>query len=229
MGLCFAPNGTTTALNHYKHFKIFNTPDGYMLRSAGNITDFFTVILASIAMRTKEGELIDFAMPCVFGVCFLIIAMYGATYIFENIVEPIFPWYTYFFGIHASQKGKILSKAPGGTAGERSEYKRTPGYSNSSVAESEPLSFIQIKEWYYLSILIGVVLMGLIPANYYGHSSYYVAAFSTGLLFSKQTIIPHSWIHNIRPFMLWMMRIFFAARIGFVIPFEDIWQKRNIF
>ncbi len=52
-------------------------------------------------------------------------------------------------------------------------------------------------------------------------SSYLLGAFLAGLCFCTDHTIHHVWHHQIKRVLQWMLRIFFAATIGFAIPIKQ--------
>lgn len=61
----------------------------------------------------------------------------------------------------------------------------------------------------------------MIPATYYSKSSYLMGAFISGLLFCSDDDVHHYFVDQYKRVMQWLVRIFFAASIGFQIPVQD--------
>merc|ERR1719297_291197 len=57
-----------------------------------------------------------------------------------------------------------------------------------------------------------------VPMCHYLGSSHLLGAFLAGLCFCTDHTIHHVWHHQIKRVLQWMLRIFFAATIGFAIP-----------
>ena len=55
----------------------------------------------------------------------------------------------------------------------------------------------------------------MIPATYYSKSSYLMGAFISGLLFCSDDDVHHYFVDQYKRVMQWLVRIFFAASIGF--------------
>merc|ERR1719411_946039 len=58
----------------------------------------------------------------------------------------------------------------------------------------------------------------LVPVVHLLGSSHLLGAFLAGLCFCTDHTIHHAWHHQIKRVLQWMLRIFFAAAIGFAIP-----------
>merc|ERR1740116_528457 len=58
----------------------------------------------------------------------------------------------------------------------------------------------------------------LVPVVHLLGSSHLLGAFLAGLCFCTDHTIHHAWHHQIKRVLQWMLRIFFAASIGFAIP-----------
>ena len=80
-----------------------------------------------------------------------------------------------------------------------------------------------------LAVMLGL-LLGLMPATYYARASFLMGAFLAGLAFCRSNDLHHIFVRQFKRLLQWLMRIFFAASIGFQVPirnFRDgtvIWQ-----
>jgi hypothetical protein len=80
-----------------------------------------------------------------------------------------------------------------------------------------------------LTIMFGFLLM-LMPATHYAKASYLMGAFIAGLSFCTSHELHEVFIIQFKRIMQWLMRIFFAASIGFQVPIKDfangtvVWQ-----
>lgn len=85
------------------------------------------------------------------------------------------------------------------------------------------------REWMSLAIMF-VLLLTLIPATYYAKASPLLGAFLAGLVFCSDGHVHHMFVSQFKRVMQWLMRIFFAASIGFQVPVQEfanvtvIWQ-----
>jgi Kef-type K+ transport system membrane component KefB len=85
------------------------------------------------------------------------------------------------------------------------------------------------REWMSLAIMF-VLLLTLIPATYYAKASPLLGAFLAGLVFCSDGHVHHMFVSQFKRVMQWLMRIFFAASIGFQVPVQAfasgtvIWQ-----
>eukprot|EP00934_Nitzschia_sp_Nitz4_P000672 Nitzschia sp. Nitz4//scaffold12_size214221//175755//178084//NITZ4_001527-RA/size214221-augustus-gene-0.35-mRNA-1//-1//CDS//3329535101//672//frame0 len=78
-----------------------------------------------------------------------------------------------------------------------------------------------------IMFLLVIVLM---PATYYGKASYLMGCFVAGLTFCTSHNVHHMFSRQFKRLLQWLMRVFFAASIGFQVPITDfangtvIWQ-----
>jgi len=75
------------------------------------------------------------------------------------------------------------------------------------------------REWISLAIMF-VLLLTLIPATYYAKASPLLGAFLAGLVFCSDGHVHHMFVSQFKRVMQWLMRIFFAASIGFQVPVQ---------
>mmetsp|Transcript_10845 Transcript_10845/g.30475 ORF Transcript_10845/g.30475 Transcript_10845/m.30475 type:complete len:845 (+) Transcript_10845:136-2670(+) len=80
-----------------------------------------------------------------------------------------------------------------------------------------------------LAVMLGL-LLGLMPATYYAKASFLMGAFIAGLAFCRSNDLHHIFVRQFKRILQWLMRIFFAASIGFQVPIRNfgdgtvIWQ-----
>ncbi|CAB9502149.1 Cation/H(+) antiporter [Seminavis robusta] len=80
-----------------------------------------------------------------------------------------------------------------------------------------------------MAIMFGLVL-ALMPATYYSKASYLMGAFVAGLTFCTSHELHTLFVRQFKRLLQWLMRVFFAASIGFQVPIKDfgnvtvIWQ-----
>ena len=80
-----------------------------------------------------------------------------------------------------------------------------------------------------LAVMLGL-LLGLMPATYYAKASFLMGAFIAGLAFCRSNDLHHIFVRQFKRLLQWLMRIFFAASIGFQVPIRNfgdgtvIWQ-----
>jgi len=65
--------------------------------------------------------------------------------------------------------------------------------------------------------LMLALLMAYLPLLFYTRASYLTGAFLAGLSFSQIHSVHKSFVHNTQNLMKWLLRIFFAATIGFQV------------
>ena len=74
-------------------------------------------------------------------------------------------------------------------------------------------------------LLFGVVI-GLMEALSAGRASYLLGAFLGGLSFSSLPSLKGVWHHQVKRCQTWLLRIFFAATVGFLVPIREFWTGR---
>jgi len=73
------------------------------------------------------------------------------------------------------------------------------------------------RDWVSMAIMFLLVL-ALIPTTYYGKASPLMGAFLAGLVFCSDSGAHHMFVAQFKRVMQWLLRIFFAASIGFQVP-----------
>lgn len=80
-----------------------------------------------------------------------------------------------------------------------------------------------------LAIMFGILLV-MMPATFYAKASYLMGAFIAGLGFCTSHELHVEFVRQFKRLLQWLMRIFFAASIGFQVPIthfgnvEVIWK-----
>ena len=64
------------------------------------------------------------------------------------------------------------------------------------------------------------LLLGMMPATHYAKASFLMGAFLAGLTFCRSHGLHHLWGGQFKRVLQWLMRIFFAASIGFQVPIK---------
>lgn len=74
------------------------------------------------------------------------------------------------------------------------------------------------------------IMFALMPATFYSKASYLMGAFVAGLSFCTSHDLHATFVRQFKRILQWLMRIFFAASIGFQVPIKDfssgvvLWQ-----
>ncbi|EED96002.1 Na+/H+ exchanger, partial [Thalassiosira pseudonana CCMP1335] len=68
--------------------------------------------------------------------------------------------------------------------------------------------------------LLWALLMAYLPMMYYSRASYLTGAFLAGLSFGQVEGVHHTFVQEAGVIMDWLLRIFFAASIGFQVPIK---------
>ena len=91
--------------------------------------------------------------------------------------------------------------------------------------------FSRIKKENHGSVGLGLmflILFGMMPATYYAKSSFLLGAFISGLVFCRNHDVHVRFVSQFKRLLQWLMRIFFAASIGFQVPIKDFGDRKVI-
>jgi len=69
-----------------------------------------------------------------------------------------------------------------------------------------------------------VFILALMPATHYAKASYLMGGFVAGLAFCTSHELHAIFVRQFKRLLQWLMRIFFAASIGFQVPIKDLFQ-----
>jgi Kef-type K+ transport system membrane component KefB len=76
--------------------------------------------------------------------------------------------------------------------------------------------------------LMFLFLIGMMPATYYARASYLMGAFLSGLSFCGREDVRIRYASQFKRLLQWLMRMFFAASIGFQVPIGDFGNGRVV-
>lgn len=76
--------------------------------------------------------------------------------------------------------------------------------------------------------LMFLILFAMMPATYYAKSSFLMGAFLSGLIFCRNHDVHVRFVSQFKRVLQWLMRIFFAASIGFQVPIKDFGDGKVI-
>lgn len=76
--------------------------------------------------------------------------------------------------------------------------------------------------------LMFLILFVMMPATYYAKSSFLMGAFLSGLVFCRNHDVHVRFVSQFKRLLQWLMRIFFAASIGFQVPIKDFGDLKVI-
>ena len=72
--------------------------------------------------------------------------------------------------------------------------------------------------------LLFLIVVALMPATHYCKASYLMGAFVAGLTFCTSHELHAAFVRQFKRLLQWLMRIFFAASIGFQVPIKDLFK-----
>lgn len=77
-------------------------------------------------------------------------------------------------------------------------------------------------------IVMFSLLLALMPATYYSRASFLMGAFIAGLSFCRSHSLHNAFVRQFKRVLQWLLRIFFAASIGFQVPVRTFGNGRVI-
>lgn len=200
-GACFGPTSLGIAMNILRQGKIVNTPVGQLIVSAAVIDDMIAlIILSQLSALSGEASVAAIVIPIVSALAFLIIGGYIAVFKLPKFLDKYF-------------------------------YPKIKQESHGSAGLG----------------LMFVILFAMMPATYYGKclhfpysldsgtgrmqysficclpakSSFLMGAFLSGLVFCRKHDVHVRFVSQFKRLLQWLMRVFFAASIGFQVPIRD--------
>ena len=93
----------------------------------------------------------------------------------------------------------------------------------------DALRYLHRRHWD--DALLGVVVStaaALMCALHFGRGSYLFGAFLGGMCFCTNATVLHAWNHQARRILHWLLRVFFAATVGFQIPIRHFWSTKVV-
>lgn len=209
-GCTFGPTSLGIALNILKSGGILNTPAGQLIISAAVIDDMIALIILSIlqALPTNKPEelLADIQHRAIASV-----GTNGGISAADILVPIVSACCFLFIGGYVAI---ILF----------------PKFMERFVLGSRCLKEkSEIHGKVELAVMFGL-LLAMMPATKYAKASYLMGAFVSGLAFCTSHDLHVIFIRQFKRLLQWLMRIFFAASIGFQVPINDfgsgkvIWQ-----
>ena len=72
--------------------------------------------------------------------------------------------------------------------------------------------------------LMFIIVIALMPATHYAKASYLMGCFVAGLTFCTSHELHAAFVRQFKRLLQWLMRIFFAASIGFQVPIKDLFK-----
>mgnify|MGYP005842991291 CR=1 FL=1 len=93
-----------------------------------------------------------------------------------------------------------------------------PKYLNKYILDPIEASGRGSRDWASMAIMFSFLML-LVPLTYYSKASPLMGAFLAGLIFCSDHGAHHMFVSQFKRVMQWLLRIFFAASIGFQVPF----------
>eukprot|EP00054_Salpingoeca_dolichothecata_P013646 m.76211 g.76211 ORF g.76211 m.76211 type:complete len:643 (+) comp20582_c0_seq2:102-2030(+) len=179
VGATLAPTSVGIAIKVLDAERVLRSPTGQLVIAAAVIDDVIGLILLSEIEALDDGTTLDFLLPVISSVAYLVLFGYLALHAIPKALRahviPIFP----------------------------------PAWVGQFTL--------------CLMLSLAVAMMWLTHAS---KTSHLLGAFLAGLSFCVVRCIHASWEHHVRQIRVWLLRLFFAATVGFQIPILDFWNGR---
>ena len=194
MGCCFGPTSAGIAINVLGQCNILDLPIGQLIVAAAIVDDILALlVLSQLQALSSQGDVVvaDIVVPIVSAFCWLFLG--GATALF--LAPPVF--------------GKLHDVA---NTESVLRFLR-PFQLDSSKASDDP----GFRGGLALTVMM-CLLFALLPATYYSRASYLLGAFLSGLAFCQEPKLDTRFRCDFKRVISWLMKLFFAASIGFQVP-----------
>jgi Kef-type K+ transport system membrane component KefB len=195
MGCCFGPTSAGIAINVLGQCKVLESPLGQLIVAAAIVDDILALlILSQLQALTKESgdvTLSDILVPIVSAFTWLFLGGALALFATPKVMDKLYAW----------TKTPLISRILLVFRLDAKSYQ-------DDKSEEASLSLVA---------LIGL-LVCLLQATHLSQASYLLGAFLAGLAFCQQDGLADRFRKHFQLLIEWLMRIFFAATIGFQVP-----------
>jgi len=199
IGCCFGPTSAGISINVLGQCNVLKMPIGKFIVAAAIVDDMLALlILSQLQALTVHGNvnLTDVLIPIVSGFSWLVLGSAMALYAVPSIFNKLFAWSTLppvsrvldFFRLDRPKADCCISRSDDG-----------------DKAAFSLVSFIAL-------------LFILLPATDYSKASYLLGAFLSGLSFCQVPGLDERFETEFKRVIKWLMKVFFAATIGFQVP-----------
>jgi Kef-type K+ transport system membrane component KefB len=194
MGCCFGPTSAGIAINVLGQCNILDLPIGQLIIAAAIVDDILALlVLSQLQALTAQGDVSvsDIVVP--------ILSAFG--WLFVGGAAALFLAPTLFGKLHDLSKTETISRL----------FK--PFKLDASKSNDDP----EYKAGLALTVMM-CLLFALLPATYYSQASYLLGAFLAGLAFCQEPTMDEKFRCEFKRVVHWLMKLFFAASIGFQVP-----------
>ncbi|CAJ1945212.1 unnamed protein product [Cylindrotheca closterium] len=198
MGCCFGPTSAGIAINVLSQCSVLESPLGQLIVAAAIVDDILALLVLSQlrALTSESGEVLvaDIVIPIVSAFAWLFAGGGIALFVMPKVVDRVCKWAL-----------ATLPKPLLGIMGLDSETKDGPDSNKSQTIR-------------LCLLLLFALLVCLVPATHHSQASYLLGAFLAGLSFCQMEGLAGVFQAECQLLIDWLMRLFFAATIGFQVP-----------
>ena len=194
MGCCFGPTSAGIAINVLGQCNILELPIGQLIVAAAIVDDILALlVLSQLQALSSQGDVAvtDILVPIVSAFCWLFLG--GAAALF---LAP-----TLFGKLRDLANTETILRFLRPFQLDSSKGSDDPGYRGGLA----------------LTVMMCLVFI-LLPATYYSRASYLLGAFLSGLAFCQEPKLDIRFRCDFKRLIGWLMKLFFAASIGFQVP-----------
>lgn len=195
IGCCFGPTSAGIAINVLGQCGVLEMPIGQLIVAAAIVDDILALlVLSQLQALTSQGDvsLAAIVVPIVSAFSWLFLGGALALFVAPSLFAKLFEW------TRIQSFESFLNV-----------FRLDP---------SKPRDSGEDKPSFALISLLGL-LFALLPATYYSQASYLLGAFLAGLAFCQEPAeLEARFRKEFKKVIDWLMKIFFAATIGFQVP-----------
>lgn len=196
MGCCFGPTSAGIAINVLGQCKVLESPLGQLIVAAAIVDDILALLVLSqlkaLTIETGEVAVADILVPIVSAISWLFAGGAIALFVAPKVINEIYTW----------TKTPLIKKLL--------RVFRTDRKRSRDDDKSDKTNFCLVS-------MVGLLIC-LLPATHWSQASYLLGAFLAGLAFCQQDGLAKHFSTHFQLLIDWLMRIFFAATIGFQVP-----------
>jgi len=192
-GCSFGPTSAGIAMNVLGQCGVLQKPIGQLIVAAAIVDDMIAlIVLSQLAALTGEVSVSGIIVPIISALLWFVAGGAIALYIMPKVTNKLLSWWER--GIE-SVKGKsnIGCCLPAA----------------ADVDDARPLDAL---------VVMMALMLALLPASFFSQASYLLGAFLAGLSNCRNDMLGEFFSAQFKRVLQWLMRLFFAATIGFQVP-----------
>jgi Kef-type K+ transport system membrane component KefB len=190
-GACFGPTSAGIAMNVLGQCGVRQKPIGQLIVAAAIVDDMLALIILS-QLRALTGDVTvgGIVLPIVSALLWFVVGGAVALYVMPKVTD------------------KLLNYWQRGTSNIKEQSRVGCCLPASDTDESRPIEAL---------VVMMALLLALLPATFFTQASYLLGAFLAGLSNCRNDMLGAYFLAQFKVIQ-WLIRIFFAATIGFQVP-----------